>query len=65
MRMMYSETNPVPLKAALNMVGADVGRPRRPLTELSEGNKRAMEVTLRRLGILDENSYQMEFFSRK
>ncbi len=65
MRMMYSETNPVPLKAALNMVGADVGRPRKPLTELSEGHTRAMEVTMRRLGILDENSYQKEFFSRR
>jgi 4-hydroxy-tetrahydrodipicolinate synthase len=65
MRMMYAETNPVPLKAALNMVGANVGKPRKPLTELSEANKATLRLTMERLGILDEGSYQREFFSRK
>jgi len=65
MRMMYAETNPVPLKAALNMVGASVGRPRKPLTVLSEANTTTLKLTMKRLGILDEDSYQMEFFSRK
>ncbi len=65
MRMMYAETNPVPLKAALNMVGASVGRPRKPLTVLSEANTVTLKLTMKRLGILDEDSYQMEFFSRK
>ncbi len=65
MRMMYVETNPVPLKAALNLMGADVGVPRKPLTPLSEVNVKALEITLRRLGVLDEGSYQMEFFSRR
>jgi 4-hydroxy-tetrahydrodipicolinate synthase len=64
-RMMYSESNPVPLKAALNMVGADVGRPRRPLLELSEGNVKALRLTMERLGILDEGSYQRRFFSNR
>jgi len=65
MRMMYAETNPVPLKAALNMVGAKVGLPRKPLTELSRDNKATLKLTLDRLGILDEGSYQREFFSRR
>jgi len=65
MRMIYAETNPVPLKAALNMVGANVGKPRKPLTELSEANIATLKLTMNRLGILDEGSYQMEFFSRK
>ena len=65
MRMLYAETNPVPLKAALEMIGADVGRPRRPLTELSEPNRRTLRLTLERLGILREDSYQREFFSRR
>ena len=65
MRMMYAETNPVPLKAALNMVGADVGHPRKPLTELSKDNVGALRLTLERLGILDEDSYQRRFFSRR
>ncbi len=64
-RMMYSESNPVPLKAALNMVGADVGRPRRPLLELSEGNAKALRLTMERLGVLDEGSYQRRFFSKR
>jgi len=64
-RMMYAETNPVPLKAALNMIGANVGRPRKPLTELSESYTPALETTLKRLGILEEDSYQREFFSKK
>jgi 4-hydroxy-tetrahydrodipicolinate synthase len=64
-RMLYSESNPVPLKAALNMVGADVGRPRRPLLELSEGNVKALRLTMERLGVLDEGSYQRRFFSNR
>lgn len=65
MRMMYSESNPVPLKWALNQVGANVGRPRKPLQELGEANQRAMRQTLQRLGILDEDSYQRQYFAKK
>ena len=64
-RMMYSESNPVPLKAALNMVGADVGKPRKPLQELGEANMKSMRQTMQRLGILDDDSYQRQFFSKK
>jgi len=64
-RMMYSESNPVPLKWALNHVGANVGKPRKPLLELSEANQRTMHQTMKRLGILEEDSYQKQFFSRK
>jgi 4-hydroxy-tetrahydrodipicolinate synthase len=64
-RMMYSETNPVPLKHALSLVGADVGRPRKPLMELSEGNQNTMRQTMDRLGIMDEDSYQMQYFGRR
>ena len=64
-RMMYSESNPVPLKWALNQVGANVGKPRKPLQELGEANQRAMRQTMERLGILDEDSYQRWFFSRR
>lgn len=64
-RMMYSETNPVPLKWALNHVGADVGKPRKPLQELSEANQRTMHQVMERLGILAEDSYQREYFGKK
>lgn len=64
-RMMYSESNPVPLKYAMSLVGADVGKPRKPLMELSEPNQRTMKQTMERLGILDEDSYQMQYFGKK
>jgi 4-hydroxy-tetrahydrodipicolinate synthase len=64
-RMMYSESNPVPLKSALNMLGAKVGKPRPPLTELSEANVATLRQTMQRLGILSEDSYQMSFFKKK
>jgi len=64
-RVMYSESNPVPLKSALNMVGAKVGRPRPPLTELAEANVTVLRQTMQRLGILSEDSYQMSFFNKK
>jgi len=64
-RMMYSETNPVPLKYAMGLVGADVGRPRKPLMELSERNQKTMRQTMERLSIMDEGSYQKQYFGRK
>ena len=64
-RMMYSETNPVPLKYAMSLVGADVGKPRKPLMELSEQNQKTMRQTMERLGILDEDSYQKQHFGIK
>ncbi len=64
-RMMYSETNPVPLKYAMGLVGADVGKPRKPLMELSEQNQKTMRQTMERLGIMDKDSYQKQYFGRK
>ena len=64
-RMMYSESNPVPLKSALNILGAKVGKPRPPLTEFAEANVTTLRHTMEHLGILSENSYQMSFFNKK
>lgn len=36
---LFSEVNPIPVKAALNMKGYDYGIPRLPLIEMSEGKK--------------------------
>lgn len=35
----FLEVNPIPIKAAYNMLGFDAGVPRAPLTELEEANK--------------------------
>jgi 4-hydroxy-tetrahydrodipicolinate synthase len=64
-RMMYCESNPVPLKAGLKLVGVKVGKPRKPLQELSDKNYLLLKQTMERLGILREDSYQIEFFSKK
>ena len=64
-RMMYSESNPVPLKWSLNLIGAQVGKPRKPLIELNESNQSTMKQTMKRLGILNEDSYQIEYFGTK
>jgi 4-hydroxy-tetrahydrodipicolinate synthase len=62
---MYCESNPVPLKAALNMIGVNVGKPRKPLLELSEKNMLTLKQVLDKLGILSEDSYQRSFFSKR
>lgn len=38
----FAEVNPIPVKAACNMLGFDAGKPRAPLTELEESNKKVM-----------------------
>ena len=39
---LFSEVNPIPIKAALNILGFDFGIPRLPLVELSDANKKKM-----------------------
>ena len=36
--LLFSEVNPIPIKAALNILGYDFGVPRPPLTSISEKN---------------------------
>ena len=45
-------TNPIPVKAALGMVGLDAGRLRLPLVEASEEQKTLIRETLERVGVL-------------
>lgn len=47
----FSEINPIPVKAALNMLGFNAGLPRPPLTELSDGNKQILEREISRTGL--------------
>lgn len=39
---LFFEVNPIPIKAALNILGFDFGIPRLPLVELSDANKKKM-----------------------
>jgi 4-hydroxy-tetrahydrodipicolinate synthase len=45
-------SNPIPLKAALNMLGHEVGGLRLPLVEASDDERRLIEDELERLALL-------------
>lgn len=46
------DTNPIPLKAALNILGHEVGAPRLPLAEATEAQKTEIRAALERAGVL-------------
>ena len=47
----FVEVNPIPVKAAYNMIGFDAGVPRAPLTELEEHNKTILLNAIKNAGI--------------
>jgi len=50
---MFVTTNPIPVKAALNLLGHRVGGLRLPLVEADEAETAAIRVALEHLGLLD------------
>ncbi len=51
-KALFCTTNPVPVKAALNMMGANVGGVRLPLVEANEKEKETIRKALRDYGLL-------------
>ena len=51
-KALFIEVNPIPVKAALNMLGYNFGIPRLPLVELSNKNKLILENALKNYGLL-------------
>jgi len=49
---LFIEVNPIPVKAAMNMMGLGAGALRLPLYEMSEGAKARLEKALREVGAL-------------
>lgn len=47
----FLEVNPIPVKAAYNMIGFNAGVPRSPLTELEEENKAKLLKAIKEAGI--------------
>ena len=45
-KALFSEVNPIPVKASLNMVGYNVGIPRLPLIEMSEKGKEKLQKAI-------------------
>jgi len=48
---LFSEVNPIPVKAALNMMGKEVGPLRGPLTEMEEQNQEKLAQCMKEFGI--------------
>ena len=49
---LFCEVNPIPVKAAMNMLGYNAGPVRAPLTELSDAHKELLEKALKDYGVL-------------
>ncbi len=49
---LFIEVNPIPVKAALNMQGFEVGSPRLPLTELTDAHKASLRQAMIDFGCL-------------
>ena len=50
---LFCEVNPIPVKAALNMMGYNFGIPRLPLIEMSDKNKKILKNELINLNIIN------------
>ena len=49
---LFAEANPIPVKAAMNILGLEVGSLRLPLFEASEKTKELLKTTMKECGIL-------------
>lgn len=49
---LFCEVNPIPVKAAMNLQGKNVGLPRLPLTDMEPQNKERMRKALEDFGVL-------------
>lgn len=49
---LFSEVNPIPVKAAMNMMGMNVGGLRAPLSEMEDANKEKLKAALEENGLL-------------
>ena len=51
-RALFMEVNPIPVKAALNMMGYNVGAPRLPLTPMESAHAQILKAELEKYGCL-------------
>ena len=49
---LFCEVNPIPVKAALNMMGKEVGTLRAPLTEMEDAHKELLRKAMADLGLI-------------
>ncbi|EIW17321.1 MULTISPECIES: 4-hydroxy-tetrahydrodipicolinate synthase [Pelosinus] len=51
-KALFSEVNPIPIKAAVNLLGFEAGHCRMPLTEISESNLELLRIEMKAYGLL-------------
>ncbi|MEG6586636.1 4-hydroxy-tetrahydrodipicolinate synthase [Dendrosporobacter sp. 1207_IL3150] len=51
-KALFSEVNPIPIKAAVNLLGYKAGECRMPLTELSESNLAILRAEMKNYGLI-------------
>ena len=49
---LFCEVNPIPVKAALNLMGKQVGAPRLPLTEMEPDHQELLRKEMEKFGLL-------------
>ena len=49
---MFIDTNPIPVKEALNLMGFDMGEPRLPLVKLGEEKREKLKGILKKYGVI-------------
>lgn len=49
---LFIEVNPIPIKAAMNMMGMDVGQPRLPLCDMDPANSEKLYTSLQKFGLI-------------
>ena len=49
---LFIETNPIPVKTALNLMNFNVGPLRLPLVDMEESNLRSLEASLKSYGLI-------------
>ncbi|MCI8718033.1 MAG: 4-hydroxy-tetrahydrodipicolinate synthase [Lachnospiraceae bacterium] len=52
MKALFCEVNPIPIKAAMNLMGMNVGSLRAPLTEMEDANKEKLAAAMKEYGLL-------------
>jgi 4-hydroxy-tetrahydrodipicolinate synthase len=52
MEAMFYETNPVPAKTALKMMGKITGEVRQPLCPMSEANEKKLRQVMQKYGLI-------------
>ena len=49
---LFCEVNPIPIKAAMNLMGMEAGPLRLPLCDISEKNLAVLRASMERMGLL-------------